>query len=225
MGPDQHIAISHFRNQIEFTMTNFSHWKQRAVSFKKKLTGKTKSSRWNRLGKREKAETIDTSAELPLLKTVTRKTKKASWEGSDETKDMSDFAAASALIAATFSEDTKSTSSGGLYHATNPQEERVEFANFHTRGIFMPGDVNQKATNDVKKKEHPYQRFRGAENDTPILLNLWIHALQQHRTGQDPGKLNERSTKYAKPPETDWIATKCRDGIHFIPHDESRPDN
>jgi hypothetical protein len=194
VGPDQHIAISHFRNQIEFTMTNFSHWKQRAVSFKKKLTGKTKSSRWNRLGKREKAETIDTSAELPLLKTVTRKTKKASWEGSDETKDMSDFAAASALIAATFSEDTKSTSSGGLYHATNPQEERVEFANFHTRGIFMPGDVNQKATNDVKKKNIHTNDFEVQKTTLPsysISGSMLCSNIEQ-------GKIQENSTSAAR---------------------------
>ena len=123
-------------------MAGFKDWKERTAKLKRNLTGKARGVlRWSAKDKRINFDTPASLAQQPLLRAVPRKEKKQSWDSKDELKDMSDYAAASAMIAATFSNETKSTAtSGELYRTTSSHEERFEFPNFHKRDIYMADD-------------------------------------------------------------------------------------
>lgn len=87
---------------------------------------------------------------LPLLEAPDKKIKKQAWGGGD-VKEMSDFAAASAVIASTFSSETRSTVSSDLYHTQrSPKEERFEYPiakamekSFETEGKPQNGSHHQ----------------------------------------------------------------------------------
>ncbi|KAI2491135.1 hypothetical protein MHU86_23421 [Fragilaria crotonensis] len=137
-------------------MANIKDWKERTAKLRRKIAGKARGLlRWSaKSDKRIDFDTPASLAEQPLLRAVPRKAKKTSWDSKDELKDMSDYAAASAMIAATFSNDTKSTaSSGGLYRSASSHEERFEFPNFHKRDIYLAdGPRNCHAETDKVEK-------------------------------------------------------------------------
>lgn len=140
------------------TMANFKAWKKRTAALSKKIVRKARAFRWNsaKVSKNddEQIETMDTFDELPLLRAVPKKAIKKAWDSSDQFKDMSDFAAASAMITASFSHETKSTvSSSDLYHSGSGHEERIEFPNFHKRDIYMADGVKPVNDNHVEKKK------------------------------------------------------------------------
>lgn len=149
------IAFSHFFNNIlvDMAMASFKGWKERTARLKRKIVGKALGVLCLRsIGNAKGAsKTPDAVVEQPLLRAVSRQTTRTAWNSKDEFKDMSDYAAASAMISATFSHDTRSTtSSGGLYHTTSSQEERIEFPNFHKRDIYLANGKNNCPTDTGK---------------------------------------------------------------------------
>ena len=121
-------------------MANFNSWKIKTAKLRRKLARHGwRVLRWN-ANPEEKKEHLrfDESVDRPLLTNDPKKRHKKAWDSQDEFKDMSDYAAASAMIVATFSNDTKtSASSGGLYQSESFQVERCEFPIIHKRDIFM----------------------------------------------------------------------------------------
>lgn len=86
-------------------------------------------------------ETEDIVAELPLLKNAVRRTRRSAWKEGDNANNINDFVISSAVLARTFSEDTKSTTSSGLYQPKDsPFEGKIEHPVVHKRDIFVSGD-------------------------------------------------------------------------------------
>lgn len=140
-------------------MTNLKGWKDRTATLKRKIAGRALGVlRWRSKGHAtDDFKTPDALAEQPLLRTISRQGSKAAWNSKDDYKDMSDYAAASAMITATLSNDTRSTvSSGGLYHATSSHEERFEFPNFNKRDIYLADGKKDCSTDTDKARPNEF---------------------------------------------------------------------
>jgi hypothetical protein len=103
---------------IFVSMLNFRSWK--------KKIGKAFKARPKESKILESSEKYDSEvlADLPLLKAVQKKTRKNAWKENQERKSVTEYAAASAIITATFSGETKSTESNSdLYHSSFSSDE------------------------------------------------------------------------------------------------------
>eukprot|EP00547_Thalassionema_nitzschioides_P016255 CAMPEP_0194248584 /NCGR_PEP_ID=MMETSP0158-20130606/18679_1 /TAXON_ID=33649 /ORGANISM="Thalassionema nitzschioides, Strain L26-B" /LENGTH=336 /DNA_ID=CAMNT_0038984921 /DNA_START=12 /DNA_END=1022 /DNA_ORIENTATION=+ len=135
----------------------FSALKKRTNTLKKKVTIRTNffrrklSSRSNLVLIKPSSrdldsdETEDVVAELPLLMNTTRRTRRGAWgeEKVGNGHNINDFVLSSAVLARTFSEDTKSTASSELYQPSSKNsynEGRIENPNIHKRDIFVRND-------------------------------------------------------------------------------------
>eukprot|EP00545_Synedropsis_sp_CCMP1620_P000938 CAMPEP_0119014398 /NCGR_PEP_ID=MMETSP1176-20130426/9663_1 /TAXON_ID=265551 /ORGANISM="Synedropsis recta cf, Strain CCMP1620" /LENGTH=300 /DNA_ID=CAMNT_0006967569 /DNA_START=52 /DNA_END=954 /DNA_ORIENTATION=- len=165
--------------------------KRKTVAFKRKVAEKTYTLRWKHYGSRIEEEATSTAEELPLLKNVNKKAKTQAW-GGVETKDMAHFAATSAVIASTFSGETKSTVASDLYRAQrSPKEERIEYPVVHKRDIFIRTEAEPQLMSD-----HHTKKFIGIE-PKPSLAAYSISGSMLCGNIEN-GRIKEDSTKGAR---------------------------
>lgn len=153
-------------------MVSLVELKKKTTTLKKKLAHRKKTFRWttHHVALDDDGHFVD---EKPLLKSPRHKVKKTSW-GAAKSKEIADFAVASAVIVNSLSEDTESTvSSGGLYRsARSPKEQRVEHPVIHKRDIYISQKPSNETGKDVesKKKAAATPLFQSDELKEPAIL-------------------------------------------------------